>query len=157
MYGGSFENRARFPLEIVDAVRDAIPESMPLFVRISSTEYVEDGWNVEDSIAFAKQLKEHGVDLIDCSSGGNSPAQQIELSPGYQVPFAQRIRTEANIPTGAVGLITDAKQAEQILIEGKADAVLLARELLRNPYWPLYAEKELDSSAVWASQYARAA
>ena len=157
MYGGSFENRARFPLEIVDAVRDSIPESMPLFVRISSTEYVEDGWNVEDSIAFAKQLKEHGVDLIDCSSGGNSPAQQIELSPGYQVPFAQRIRTEANIPTGAVGLITDAKQAEQILIEGKADAVLLARELLRNPYWPLYAEKELDSSAVWASQYARAA
>ncbi|MDA0988988.1 MAG: NADH:flavin oxidoreductase/NADH oxidase [Chloroflexi bacterium] len=157
MYGGSFDNRTRFPLEIVDAVRSSIPDSMPLFVRISSTEYMDEGWGIEDSVLFATQLKEHGVDLIDCSSGGNSPAQQVKPFPGYQVPFAAQIRSGANVLTGAVGLITDPHQSEEILLEEQADVILMGRELLRNPYWPLSAQQTLESEPTWANQYLRAA
>ena len=156
MYGGSFNNRTRFPLEIVDTVRDAIPESTPLFVRLSSTEYMNKGWNVDDSISFSILLREHGVDLIDCSSGGNSPSQQVELFPGYQVPFASQIRSGASVLTGAVGLITEPYQAEEILTEEQADVILIGRELLRNPYWPLYAQQTLDSNSPWSNQYLRA-
>lgn len=157
MYGGSFDNRTRFPLEIVDAVRSSIPDSMPLFVRISSTEYMDEGWGIEDSVLFATQLKEHGVDLIDCSSGGNSPAQQVKPFPGYQVPFAAQIRSGADVLTGAVGLITDPHQSEDILLEEQADVILMGRELLRNPYWPLSAQQTLESEPTWANQYLRAA
>lgn len=157
-YGGVFENRIRFPLEIVKAVRDAIPEETPLFVRLSSTEYMNKGWNIEDSVLLSKELRRCGVDLIDCSSGGNSPEQHMDVFPGYQVPFADQIRSGANILTGAVGMITDAQQAEDILESGQADVILLARELLRNPYWPLYAEQVLDGTVdSWKNQYARAA
>lgn len=157
MYGGSFENRTRFPLEIVDRVRDSIPDSMPLFVRISSTEYMDEGWGIEDSVLLSSQLRERGVDLIDCSSGGNSPSQQVKFFPGYQVQFAAKIRSGANVLTGAVGLITEPHQAEEILLEGQADVILMGRELLRNPYWPLYAQQILDEDSTWANQYLRAA
>ncbi|MDP6102402.1 MAG: NADH:flavin oxidoreductase/NADH oxidase, partial [Dehalococcoidia bacterium] len=156
MYGGSFENRTRFPMEIVDTVRDSIPDSMPLFVRISSTEYMDEGWGIEDSVLFSTQLKEHGVDLIDCSSGGNSPSQQVKFFPGYQVPFAAQVRSGANVLTGAVGLITEPHQAEEILLEEHADVIFMGRELLRNPYWPLYAQQTLDEDPTWANQYLRA-
>jgi 2,4-dienoyl-CoA reductase-like NADH-dependent reductase (Old Yellow Enzyme family) len=156
LYGGSFENRVRFPLEIVDAVRDSIPESTPLFVRLSSTEYMDRGWDVDDSIWFSMLLREHGVDLIDCSSGGNSPSQQVKLFPGYQVPFASQIRSSAGVLTGAVGLITEPHQAEAILAEEQADVILIGRELLRNPYWPLYAQQTLDVNSLWSNQYLRA-
>ena len=157
MYGGSFENRTRFPLEIVDRVRDSIPDSMPLFVRISSTEYMDEGWGIEDSVLLSSQLRERGVDLIDCSSGGNSPSQQVKFFPGYQVQFAAKIRSGANVLTGAVGLITEPHQAEEIPLEGQADVILMGRELLRNPYWPLYAQQILDEDSTWANQYLRAA
>ena len=157
MYGGSFENRTRFPLEVAAKVRDSIPNSMPLFVRISSTEYMDQGWGIEDSVLFARQLGEHGVDLIDCSSGGNSHLQKINLFPGYQVPFATQIRSGADILTGAVGLITNPHQAEEILLDGQADVILMGREMLRDPYWPIHAQQILDSDSVWANQYLRAA
>ena len=158
MYGGSFENRMRFPLQIIEAVREEIPGSMPLFVRISSTEYMDEGWSIEDSVLFSTELKRSGVDLVDCSSGGNSSSQKMSIFPGYQVPFAEQIRVGADIKTGAVGLITDAQQAEDILQNEQADVILMGRELLRNPYWPLFAEQTLDRhQAEWQDQYARAA
>ena len=156
-YGGSLRNRCRFSLDIASAVRNIIPDSMPLLVRISATEYIKGGWDVEDSIELCGWLKEEGVDLIDCSSGGNSSAQDLDTFPGYQVPFSARIRKEVQIPTGAVGLIADPLQAEQTLRNGDADVVLLGRELLRNPYWPLQARDELDNSDdLWPIQYIRA-
>jgi 2,4-dienoyl-CoA reductase-like NADH-dependent reductase (Old Yellow Enzyme family) len=156
-YGGSLENRARFPLEIVRAVRAAFPEHLPVWVRLSAVDWVEGGLTLEDSIAFAKLLKHEGIDLIDVSSGGNDPRQQIAAGPGYQVPFAERIRREAGIEVGAVGMITDPAQAEAILAEGKADLVLLAREFLRDPYWPIHAAEQLGTSISWPVQYERAA
>ena len=156
-YGGSLENRVRFPLEATRAVRNAIPDSMPLFVRVSATEYMDDGWDVDECVEFSRRLKDEGVDLIDCSSGGNSAAQKLTPYPGYQVQFSARIRSEAEVTTGAVGLSTEPAQAEKILDDGDADVVLLARELLRNPYWPIQAQTELDGAGVWPSQYARVA
>ncbi|NQW18147.1 MAG: NADH:flavin oxidoreductase/NADH oxidase [Chloroflexi bacterium] len=154
-YGGSLENRARFALETAEKVREAIPDHLPLLVRISASEYVDGGWDLEQSIQLCKWLKDIGVDMIDASSGGNSPAQKLEPYPGYQVPFAAAIREQVGIATGAVGLITEAHQAEQILIDGEADVVLLARELLRNPYWPLNAAHELGHDIKWPVQYER--
>jgi 2,4-dienoyl-CoA reductase-like NADH-dependent reductase (Old Yellow Enzyme family) len=156
-YGGSLENRARFPREITRAVRNAIPDSMPLFVRVSATEYMDNGWDVDECVEFSRWLKEDGVDLIDCSSGGNSATQTLTPYPGYQVQFSARIRSEAEVAAGAVGLITEAAQAEKILDDGEADVILLARELLRNPYWPIQAQTELDGSATWPDQYKRVA
>jgi 2,4-dienoyl-CoA reductase-like NADH-dependent reductase (Old Yellow Enzyme family) len=156
-YGGSLENRARFPLEIVRAVRGAFPEHLPVWVRISAVDWVDGGLTIEDSIAFAKLLKQEGIDLVDVSSGGNDPRQQIALGPGYQVPFAERIRREAGIEVGAVGMITEPEQAEAILSEGRADLVLLAREFLRDPYWPIHAAEQLGASISWPVQYERAA
>jgi 2,4-dienoyl-CoA reductase-like NADH-dependent reductase (Old Yellow Enzyme family) len=157
IYGGSFENRIRLPLEIVDAVRNSIPSSIPLFVRLSSTEYMDMGWTIEDSVLLAGELKDHGVDLIDCSTGGNSPDQKIKPHPGYQVQFSDQIRAGANMKTGAVGLITEPSQANDILENGQADVIFMGRELLRNPYWPLYAEHYLDKSVdSWQKQYLRA-
>ena len=156
-YGGSLENRARFPLEVTKAVRNAIPDSMPLFVRVSATEYMDNGWDVDECVEFSRWLKDEGVDLIDCSSGGNSATQTLTPFPGYQVPFSARIRSEAEVTTGAVGLITEAAQAEKILEGGEADVILLARELLRNPYWPIHAQTQLDGEAAWPSTYKRVA
>lgn len=155
-YGGSFENRSRLLLEIVDAVKTVWPSNLPLFVRISATDWMEDGWNVDEAIRLADLLKAKGVDLIDTSSGGLSPHQKIQLGPGYQVPFAERIRKETGIRTGSVGLITTAHQAEDILKQNKADLILLGRELLRNPYFALHAAKELGAEIPWPLQYARA-
>ncbi len=155
-YGGSLENRMRFTLRITDAVRRVIPDELPLFVRISATDWAEGGWDLEQSIVLSSRLKNIGVDFIDCSSGGAVMQQKIELGPGYQVPFARAIRSNVNIATGAVGLITNARQANAILEEGSADAVLLARELLRDPYFPLHAAKELGVDVKWPDQYARA-
>jgi 2,4-dienoyl-CoA reductase-like NADH-dependent reductase (Old Yellow Enzyme family) len=157
-YGGSLKNRSRFALQAVKAVRKVIPESMPLFVRVSATEYMDDGWDVDECVQLCEWLKDEGVDLIDCSSGGNSPDQNLVPYPGYQVPFSKRIRKDAEILTGAVGLITRPQQAENILIDGDADIILLARELLRDPYWPLHAREVLDGdTSTWPDQYARAA
>ena len=156
-YGGSLENRARFPLRVAEAVRDAYPDYAPLFARISATDWVEGGWDVEQSVQLSRWLKERGVDLVDCSSGGLVPGARITVAPGYQVPFAQTIRREAGIATGAVGLITEPEQAEEIVASGKADAVLLARAVLRDPYWPLHAAKRLGAQAPWPVQYGRAA
>ena len=155
-YGGSFENRTRFLLEIVDGVRAVIPQGMPLFTRISAIDWVEGGWQIEDSIELAKLLKAHGVDLIDSSSGGNAPDAKITTGPGYQVPFAEQIRHGADIPTAAVGMITDAQQADELIRSGKSDMVLLARELLRDPYWPKHAALELGLFADPPQQYSRA-
>ena len=156
-YGGSFENRARLPRRVVRAVREALPDQMPLLVRISATDWVEGGWTVDDSVRLAALLRGDGADLVDVSSGGNAPAD-IPVEPGYQVPFARRIREEAQVPTGAVGLITEPKQAEDVLADGSADVVLLARELLRDPHWPLRAAGELgaDDAVRWPPQYLRA-
>jgi len=156
-YGGSFENRTRLVREVVGALRNILPEELPLFVRLSATDWVDGGWDLDQSVALALELKALGTDLVDCSSGGLSPQQKIALAPGYQVPFAARIRTEAGIPTGAVGLITEPHQAEQILGEGSADLVLLARELLRDPRWPLRAAQVLGAEVPWPAPYARAA
>jgi len=155
-YGGSFENRTRVLREIVVAVRGVWPEHLPLFVRLSATEWVDGGWTVENSVALARTLQPLGVDLIDCSSGGNVPKVRIPIGPGYQVPLAERVRRESGVPTGAVGLITEAKQADDIISEGKADIVLLAREELRDPYFPLHAAKELGVEVEWPKQYLRA-
>lgn len=156
-YGGSLENRARFPLEIVRAVRDAFPQQLPVWVRLSASDWVEGGLTVEETIEFSKLLNAENVDLVDVSSGGNDPRQKIAVGPGYQVEFAERIRREAGIATGAVGLITEAAQAETILREGQADVVLLARAFLRNPYWPMQAADELGGRIGWPVQYERAA
>jgi 2,4-dienoyl-CoA reductase-like NADH-dependent reductase (Old Yellow Enzyme family) len=162
-YGGSLENRARFPLEVVRAVRASFPAELPVWVRISVTDWVypsvdtpAGGLTVEDSIAFARLLKAEGIDLVDCSSGGNDPRQQIPVGAGYQVAFADRIRREVGIPTGAVGMITAPEQADQIIRTGQADVVLLARELLRDPYWPLHAAEALHKPGKWPVQYERA-
>ena len=156
-YGGSFENRTRFIREIVTAVRASWPKGAPLFVRISATDWVEGGWDLQQSIELARGLKQLGVDLIDCSSGGSVPHAKIPGGPGYQTPFAQQIREKAEILTGAVGMITSPVQAEQIIATGEADAILMAREFLRDPYWPLRAAKELGQSISWPVQYLRAA
>lgn len=156
-YGGSLENRTRFAREVVSAVREAWPAELPLFVRISATDWVPGGWDAEQSVELAKQLKGLGADLIDCSSGGSSPDAKIPMGPGYQVPFAEKVRREAGVMTGAVGMITGAKQADDIIREGKADVVLLAREFLREPYWPIHAAKELGREIAWPPQYLRAA
>jgi 2,4-dienoyl-CoA reductase-like NADH-dependent reductase (Old Yellow Enzyme family) len=156
-YGGSIENRCRFAIEITKAVRKIIPDSMPLFVRISASDWTDEGWDVDQSEQLAKWLKDVGIDLIDCSSGGNVLNAKIPLKPGYQIPFAQRIKKEANILTGGVGLITTAEQAEQIISEGQADIVLLAREMLRDPYWPMHAAKKLNVEITdFPNQYLRA-
>lgn len=156
-YGGSFENRTRLIREIVTAVRSSWPKGAPLFVRISASDWVEGGWDLEQSVELARSLKQLGVDLIDCSSGGTMPHAKIPAGPGYQTPFAQRIRHEAEILTGAVGMITSPVQAEQIIGTGQADAILIAREFLRDPYWPLRAATELGQSISWPVQYLRAA
>jgi 2,4-dienoyl-CoA reductase-like NADH-dependent reductase (Old Yellow Enzyme family) len=155
-YGGPFENRIRFALETAAAVRAAWPERLPLFVRISATDWVEGGWTIEDSIELSRRLSALGVDLIDCSSGGSDPSARVPLAPGYQVPFAGRIRHEAGIPTGAVGLITTARQADEIVRDGQADLVLLAREFLRDPYFPLRAAREFSTQTSAPVQYLRA-
>ncbi len=156
-YGGSFENRSRFLRDTVAAVRKAVPDRAPLFVRISCTDWTEGGWDIEQSIELARLLKALGVDLIDSSSGGNVAPAQIPIGPGYQTPFAQRIRREAGIATAAVGLITGAAQADHIIRTGQADMVLLAREMLRSPYWPLEAARALSHNATWPAQYLRGA
>jgi 2,4-dienoyl-CoA reductase-like NADH-dependent reductase (Old Yellow Enzyme family) len=155
-YGGSFENRTRLLRETVTAVRAALPPELPLFVRISASDWAPGGWNIEDSVRLARVLATLGVDLIDASSGGTVAHQQIDLGPGYQVPFAERIKADAGIATGAVGLITEAEQADAIIREERADIVLLARELLRDPYWPLRAASELNVDVQWPIQYTRA-
>ena len=155
-YGGSFENRARFLREIVQAVRHVWPERLPLFVRISATDWIEGGWNENDSVELARVLTDLGVDLIDCSSGGNSPDAVIPVGPDYQVPFARHIRKEAAIRTAAVGMIIEPQQANDIIESGSADIVLLAREFLRNPYWPVTAAEALDESVHTPIQYGRA-
>ncbi len=156
-YGGSFDNRVRLLLEITDAVRAVWPAGYPLFVRISATDWAEGGWSVEEAIRLAGLLKDRGVDTIDCSSGGLVPYQQIPVGPGYQVGFAQRIRAATGIFTGAVGIITDAVQAESILVMGQADLVFMARQMLRDPYFPLHAARELGYKDIhWPVQYERA-
>ena len=156
-YGGSFENRTRLCREVVTAVRAAWPAELPVFVRISASDWVDGGWTLDESVRLAAELKEMGVDLIDCSSGGNVPHAEIPVGPGYQVPFAERIRRDAGIMTGAVGMITSPVQAEHIVRTGQADAVIMAREFLRDPYWPLRAARELDRTITWPVQYLRAA
>ncbi len=146
-YGGSFENRVRFTREVTRAVRGVWPESLPLTWRISATDWVEGGWTPDDSVALAQEMKGEGVDLVDCSSGGNVPHAKIPVAPNYQVFLADRVRREAGMPTAAVGLITEAAQADAIIREGKADLVLLAREMLRDPYWPLHAARTLGQEA----------
>jgi 2,4-dienoyl-CoA reductase-like NADH-dependent reductase (Old Yellow Enzyme family) len=155
-YGGSFENRTRFALDVARAVRSAWPDELPLFMRISATDWVEGGWDLDQSVRLSGQLKDAGVDLIDCSSGGVVPYAKIPLGPGYQVPFAERIRSETGILTGAVGMITEPEQADQIIRNGQADIVLLARAMLRDPYWALHAAKALGSEAPVPVQYGRA-
>ena len=155
-YGGSFENRIRLLLEVLAAVQSEWPENLPLFVRISATDWAEGGWNVEESVQLSKILKEKGVDLIDVSSGGLAAHQQIALGPDYQVPFAEKIKKETGILTGAVGLITESAQAEAIVATGKADFVLFARESLRNPNLALAFAKELNAEIAWPKQYERA-
>ena len=155
-YGGDLTNRSRLLVEVVDAVRSAIPDTTPLFVRLSASDWVPGGLTIEDTAEVAVALKTHGVDLIDASSGGNSPDQQIPLGPGYQVPFARAIREHAGLPVGAVGLITEPGQAEKILAEQSADAVFLARALLREPTWPQRAARELGADIPWPRQYERA-
>jgi len=155
-YGGSLENRARFPLQVARAVRAVWPPHLPLFVRISATDWVEGGWDLAQSIQLAEWLKAIGIDLIDCSSGGLVPDAKIPATFGFQTPFATAIRNQANIAVGAVGMITAPTQAEQIVASGLADVVLLARELLRDPYWPLHAATALRAKQDWPVQYQRA-
>jgi 2,4-dienoyl-CoA reductase-like NADH-dependent reductase (Old Yellow Enzyme family) len=156
IYGGSLENRLRFPLRVARAVREEWPAELPLFVRISATDWVTGGWDIDQSVVLARHLKELGVDLIDCSSGFAVPNEPVPFGPGFQVPFAARIRTEAGIASGAVGFITEPAQAEQIVATGQADVVLLGREMLRDPYWPLHAARVLRADVPWPNQYLRA-
>ena len=154
-WGGSFEGRTCLVRTIAASVRRVLPDEIPLFVRISCTDWVEGGWSVEDSVELARLLRGGGVDLIDCSSGGVVPGVKIPAAPGYQVPFAARIRKEAEIPTGAVGIIVKPDQAEEILRRGDADIVLMARELLRDPYFPLRGAGDLKADVAWPLQYLR--
>ena len=155
-YGGSFESRIRFLLEVVDAVRSEWPEEKPLFVRISSTDRMEGGWDLDSTVRLAQVLKSGGkVDLIDCSSGNVDPRQKVEVFPGYQVPFAAAVRSRAGIATGAIGLISTAEMAEQIIAGGQADIVVMARAFLNNPYWPMHAAKALRAAFPWPKQYQR--
>ncbi|SPF04169.1 NADH:flavin oxidoreductase/NADH oxidase [Streptomyces sp. MA5143a] len=155
-YGGSYENRIRFALEVVDAVREVWPQEKPLFFRVSATEWLEEGgWTADDTVRLAAELKAHGVDLLDVSTGGNASGVRIPVGPGYQVPFAARVRDEAGLPVAAVGLITEAEQAEKILANGEADAVLLGRELLRNPSWARQTAQELGGEVHVPEQYHR--
>lgn len=156
IYGGSFENRIRFLKEVVEAVRTVWPTELPLFVRLSATEYAEGGWTEQDSIELAKILKEMDVDLIDCSTGGNVHGVKITLKPLYQTDLAESIRKNSEIKTGAVGLITTAQEAESIIVDNRADLVFMARELLRDPYFPLRAAHELGEDVDWPDQYVRA-
>jgi 2,4-dienoyl-CoA reductase-like NADH-dependent reductase (Old Yellow Enzyme family) len=155
-YGGAFENRIRLLLEVAEAVRSVWPVRLPLFVRISATDWKEGGWTIDDSVKVAARLREKGVDLIDCSSGGLAADAKVQPAPSYQVPFAERIRHETDILTGAVGLITEPRQADEIVQSGRADLVLLAREFLRDPYWPLHAARALGVDAEPPVQYLRA-
>ena len=155
-YGGSLENRMRFPLSVARAVREAWPKDLPLFVRISATDWADGGWDLAQSIELCKRLKDIGIDLIDCSSGGSVYNAVIPAGPGYQTPFATAIRKDVGIPTGTVGFITDPAQAEHIIATGLADAVVLAREMLRDPYWPMHAAKALKVDLPWPVQYLRA-
>jgi 2,4-dienoyl-CoA reductase-like NADH-dependent reductase (Old Yellow Enzyme family) len=155
-YGGSFQNRSRLLLEVVDAIRAVWPAHLPLFVRISATDWVDGGWSIDESVELGRLLGQHGVDLVDVSSGGLVPNARIQVGPGFQVPFAARIRNEAGIPTAAVGLITDPTQANAIIANGEADLVLLAREMLRDPYWSVHAAIALEEPASWPAQYLRA-
>lgn len=156
LYGGSFENRIRLPLLVAKRVREIWPKHLPVFVRISATDWIDGGWDISQSILFSRELKAIGIDLIDVSSGGTIANAKIPVAPGFQVPFAKAIKKEASILTGAVGLITQAKQAEDILKERSADVVFLAREFLRDPYFPLHAAKELGVDMAWPEQYERA-
>jgi 2,4-dienoyl-CoA reductase-like NADH-dependent reductase (Old Yellow Enzyme family) len=154
-YGGTLENRMRFPLEVFDAVRAVVPDGTPVGVRVSATDWVEGGWDIEQTIAFAQELKKRGVDWIDVSSGGVSPLQKIALGPGYQVPFAEAVKQATSLPTIAVGLITEARQAEDIVASGKADMVALARAMLYDPRWPWHAAAELGGTVSAPPQYWR--
>jgi len=156
-YGGSFEHRVRLTLEVADAVRAEWPGELPLFARVSATDWAEGGWDEEQTVALARLLGERGVDLVDCSTGGLVPGATIPVGPGYQVRFAERVRREAGVATGAVGLITTPEQADAIVRAGQADLVLLARQLLRDPHWPLRASKALGTPMPWPVQYERAA
>jgi 2,4-dienoyl-CoA reductase-like NADH-dependent reductase (Old Yellow Enzyme family) len=155
-FGGSLENRMRFPLQIAEAVRETVPQNLPIFVRISATDWTEGGWDLEQSIEFCKELEKRGIDLIDASSGGNVPRAKIPVGPNYQVPFAAAIREKVSMLTAAVGMITEAKQAEAILQKGEADAVIIARQFLRDPYFAIHAARELGEKAEAPRQYGRA-
>lgn len=155
-YGGSYANRTRFALEVVDAVREVWPDDKPLFFRISATDWLEeDGWTADDTVRFAADLQAHGIDLLDVSTGGNASGVRIPTGPGYQVPFAARVKAETTLPVAAVGMITEPEQAEKILVNGEADAVLLGRELLRNPSWARHAARELGGDVQVPEQYHR--
>jgi 2,4-dienoyl-CoA reductase-like NADH-dependent reductase (Old Yellow Enzyme family) len=156
-YGGSLENRMRLTLEVTRAVRRVWPADRPLFVRISATDWADDGWDLDQSVVLAGRLADEGVELVDCSSGGLVPGVSIPLGPGYQLEFAERIRREAKVMTGAVGLITEPQQANAVVASGQADLVFLARQLLRHPYWPLRAARTLGAAIAWPKQYERAA
>ncbi|TJZ58759.1 NADH:flavin oxidoreductase/NADH oxidase [Streptomyces piniterrae] len=162
-YGGSYENRTRFPLEVVAAVREVWPDDLPVFFRISATDWLSEnaddgreGWTADDTVRFAHDLRAHGIDLLDTSTGGNAPDAKIEAAPGFQVPFAERVKKETGLPVGAVGLITEARHAEKIVADGQADAVLLGRELLRSPSFAQHAARELGADVHVPSQYHRA-
>jgi 2,4-dienoyl-CoA reductase-like NADH-dependent reductase (Old Yellow Enzyme family) len=155
-YGGSLANRLRFPMRVARAVREEWPEELPFFVRISAIDWLAGGWDIDQSVVLSRQLKEIGTDLIDCSSGFAVPNEHVPFGPGFQVPFAARVRAAVGIASGAVGFITEPVQAEQIVATGQADAVFLARQLLRDPYWPLHAAKALHVEAAWPNQYLRA-
>ena len=155
-YGGPFENRIRLLLEVARAIRQVWPEELPLFARISAQDWAEGGWTLEDSVELGRRLKATGVDLVDCSSGGMVPWAKVEVGPGYQVPFAEAVKRGAGILTGAVGMITEPTQAGAIVAAGQADLVLLAREMLRDPYWPLHAAQALGAKGAVPVQYSRA-
>jgi 2,4-dienoyl-CoA reductase-like NADH-dependent reductase (Old Yellow Enzyme family) len=155
-YGGSFENRARLAREVLAALRAVWPERLPLLVRVSATDWAEGGWDVEETVALARSLRELGADLVDVSSGGMVATAAVPAGPGYQTRFAERVRREAGVPTGAVGMITTPEQADHVLRTAQADLVLLAREMLRDPYWPLHAAQRLRATVPWPEQYLRA-
>jgi 2,4-dienoyl-CoA reductase-like NADH-dependent reductase (Old Yellow Enzyme family) len=154
-YGGSFENRIRLLIEVIDAIRTKVPDGTPVVTRISATDWVDGGWDLEQSVELSRVMKAHGIDLVDVSSGGSDPRQQVVPAPGYQVPFAHRIRLDADLPTGAVGLLTDAEQAEKVLQAGEADVILMGRLFLRDPYFPLAAAQALGDDITWPPQYER--
>jgi len=155
-FGGELKNRMRLPLEVARTIREIWPSDLPVFIRISATDWIEGGWDLGQSIEFSRELKKIGIDLVDCSSGGIAPAAKIPAAPGYQVKFAEEIKKQTEIMTGAIGLITDASQAENILVTGQADVVIMAREFLRDPYFPLHAAKILGDDPQYPKQYLRA-